>query len=67
MMEKGSIAQLIVDKLTDAQGEFQSIKYLSSIYFGPKISKHLRVLMKTQGHDGQDPKINKIISYHLWP
>ncbi|MEL5357824.1 hypothetical protein PTR06_00490 [Serratia ureilytica] len=56
MMEKGSIDQLIVDKLTDAQGEFQSIIYLSSIYFGPKTQQALKDFDENPGPWWTKPK-----------
>ncbi len=42
MIKQGKVDQLVVDKLTDAQGEFQSVIYLSSIYFGPKTQQALK-------------------------
>lgn len=56
MMEKGKVDQSIIDKLTDAQGEFQSIIYLSSVYFGPKTQKALKDFDETPGPWWTKPK-----------
>lgn len=37
MIKKGKVDQLVVDKLTDAQGEFQSVIYLQYLFW-PKNS-----------------------------
>ena len=41
---KGKIEQSVIDKITDAQGEFQSVVFLASVYFGPKTQKALKDL-----------------------
>jgi len=56
MMGKGKFDQLVVDKLTDAQGEFQSIIFLSSVYFGPKTQQALKDFDETPGPWWTKPK-----------
>lgn len=53
---KDKLDQLIVDKLTEAQGEFQSIIFLSSVYFGPKTQQALKDLGETPGPWWTKPK-----------
>ncbi|HHU4044521.1 TPA: hypothetical protein ACUB6H_000061 [Enterobacter cloacae] len=43
-------------QLTEAQGEFQSIIYLSTIYFGPKTREALKELGEAPGPWWQKPK-----------
>ncbi|MFN1141754.1 hypothetical protein [Serratia quinivorans] len=56
MMSKGEVDQLIVDKLTEAQGEFQSIIFLSAVYFGPKTQQALKDLSEVPGPWWTKPK-----------
>ncbi|HHD7487392.1 TPA: hypothetical protein ACOVI5_002028 [Klebsiella oxytoca] len=56
MIKKGKVDQLVVDKLTDAQGEFQSIIYLSSVYFGPKTQQALKDFDEAPGPWWTKPK-----------
>ncbi|WP_408941504.1 hypothetical protein ACJYUN_16180 [Klebsiella pneumoniae] len=55
-VKNDKVDQLIVDKLTEAQGEFQSIIFLSSVYFGPKTQQALKDLDAYPGPWWTKPK-----------
>lgn len=55
-MNKEEVDKLIVDKLTEAQGEFQSIIFLSGIYFGPNTQQALKDLGEAPGPWWEKPK-----------
>lgn len=46
----------LLDKLTEAQGEFQSVLFLSQVYFGPKTRAAIKDLSSTDGPWWQKPK-----------
>lgn len=46
----------LIDKLTEAQGEFQSVLFLSRAYFGPKTQAAIAELSDAEGPWWQKPK-----------
>lgn len=46
----------LIDRLTDAQGEFQSVVMLASVYFGPKTNQALSELSDVKGPWWTKPK-----------
>ncbi|QBJ08184.1 hypothetical protein EYS10_06365 [Rahnella aquatilis] len=53
---KGKIDKSIVDKLTEVQGEFQSVVFLAAVYFGPKTKRALQELGEAPGPWWEKPK-----------
>ncbi|MCY4767005.1 hypothetical protein [Klebsiella aerogenes] len=56
-LSKGEIEQPVIDKITDAQGEFQSVVFLASVYFGPKTQKALKDLSDINAPWWAKPKV----------
>ncbi|WP_275166187.1 hypothetical protein [Citrobacter koseri] len=55
-INKREVDRSIIDRLSSAQGEFQSVVFLSAVYFGPKTRQALKELSDYPGPWWAKPK-----------